>query len=283
MTSDHDAVRLRRYILGTATEDECAVIERDYFERTDALDHVSEVEDDLIADYLSQRLTSDERDRFERHYLTTPGHRRRVEVMRAITTAAHARASTPRRTVSWWATAGVAAALVLAAGAGWLAVRSRSSSLTIAGGGPAPVAAPPASSGGERGATASAAQPESPRSVPAPSTAVPVVVAVSISPILIRGDDQPATLAIRPGTDIARLVLLGEARVPPLRQGRAVVRTVDGREIWRGPASRADGSATQEFARIEIPGPLVQQDDYIIQLFDGSVERYRYFLRVRTP
>ena len=138
MTTEHDAGHLRRYILGAATNDECAAIERDYFERADALDQVSEVEDDLITDYLSNRLTSDERDRFERHYLTTPGHRRRVEVTRALRTAAHVRASGSGRTVSWWATAGVAAALVLAAGAGWLAVRSRSTSSTISGGGQLP-------------------------------------------------------------------------------------------------------------------------------------------------
>ena len=110
MTTEHDAGHLRRYILGAATNDECAAIERDYFERADALDQVSEVEDDLITDYLSNRLTSDERDRFERHYLTTPGHRRRVEVTRALRTAAQVRASGSGRTVSWWATAGVAAA-----------------------------------------------------------------------------------------------------------------------------------------------------------------------------
>ena len=136
---------------------------------------------------------------------------------------------------------------------------------------------------GRDGATAAAGQPANPPSVPAPSTAVPIVVSVSISPILIRGDDQPATLAIRSGTDIVRLVLRAEAPVPPLHQGRAIVRTVDGREIWRGPAARGEGSSPQEFARIEIPAPLVGQDDYIIQLLDGSAERYRYFLRVRTP
>ena len=115
--------------------------------------------------------------------------------------------------------------------------------------------------------------------------ATPVVVSVSISPILVRGADEPAHLAIEPGTDTVRLLLKGEKGERRLTRGRAIVRTVAGREVWRGPAVAA-ASPGQEFARVEIPAALFHPDDYIVQLFGsdargGEAERYQYFLRVR--
>ena len=66
MSRESDAGLLRRYVLGATNEDECDAIERDYFERADVLDQVSAAEDDLIDDYLSNRLTDEERDAFRR-------------------------------------------------------------------------------------------------------------------------------------------------------------------------------------------------------------------------
>jgi hypothetical protein len=68
------------------TEDERAGIEHEYFERADVLDRVCAAEDDLIDDYLSNRLASGEHGRFERYYLATPCHRTRVAVVRALRT-----------------------------------------------------------------------------------------------------------------------------------------------------------------------------------------------------
>jgi anti-sigma factor RsiW len=39
-------------------------------------------EDELIDDYLDDRLTADERARFERHYLATPDHQARLAIAR---------------------------------------------------------------------------------------------------------------------------------------------------------------------------------------------------------
>ena len=65
MRREHDSTQLRRYVLGALTEDERAGIEREYFEHADVLDQVCAAEDDLIDDYLSDRLASDEHERFE--------------------------------------------------------------------------------------------------------------------------------------------------------------------------------------------------------------------------
>ena len=80
MRREHDSTQLRRYVLGALTEDERAAIEHEYFERADVLDRVCGAEDDLIDDYLSNRLAAEEHERFERHYLATPRHRTRVAV-----------------------------------------------------------------------------------------------------------------------------------------------------------------------------------------------------------
>jgi hypothetical protein len=80
----------------------------------------------------------------------------------------------------------------------------------------------------------------------------------------------------------------GERGERPLGQGRAIVRTVAGRDVWQGAAAGSAGSRSKELARVEIPASLLHPDDYIIQLFGTDphgavVERYRYFLRVRSP
>ena len=130
MRNEQDSRQLRRYVLGAATDEECDAIEREGFDRADAADRVSAAEDELIDDYLSGRLDGSERPRFERHYLSTPNHRRRVAIVRALKNAASTGQPVgARRPASvWWTIAGVAAALViLISGAMWM-TRSRSGS-----------------------------------------------------------------------------------------------------------------------------------------------------------
>jgi hypothetical protein len=113
-------------------------------------------------------------------------------------------------------------------------------------------------------------------------------VALSISPILVRSADEPARLTIRPGTDVVRLLLQAGPADGGLFRGRAIVRTVAGREVWRGPAAEASGPSPRELARVDIPAASLAPDDYIVQLFGSAgegveVERHRYFFSVREP
>jgi len=282
--------RLRRYVLGTLTEPECDAIEREYFVEADALDRVSAAEDELIDDYLSSGLSTPEREQFERHYLSTPCHRRRVAVARAIRTAASARSLEKRASISrWLAAAAVAASLAAVAGGTWM-LRSRFLAAPPAGGSPpaqTTAAKTPPSTAGQSDSGKPAG---SDRSAPSASTRrIPVVVATSISPVLVRSADKASTLTIAPGTDVVRLVLQqGERGERPLGQGQAIVRTVGGREVWRGPAASSAGSPARELARVEIPAALLRPNDYIIELLGtdargAAVERYRYFLSVRAP
>ena len=96
-STDSRATRARRYLLGQATEEERSAIEREYFADAAALDAIGAAEDDLIEDYLASRLERDERDHFEREYLATPNHRRRVETVRLLI-AASSTSSPPVKT-----------------------------------------------------------------------------------------------------------------------------------------------------------------------------------------
>jgi hypothetical protein len=275
MTTEPHPNQFRRYVLGALSEDEGAAIEREYFDSSDALDAVRAAEDDLVDDYVLDQLSPEERERFERHYLSTPCHRRRVAVARALRTAgSRASGERHRSVVGWWPAAGVAAALaILIVGGVWILRATRPETVAVQS--PPPANVPTA--------------PPQPQHVdaPTPPRAAPVVVTLSISPILVRGADQPASLTIAAGTDVVRLHLEGQPADRRLGPGRAIVRTVAGDEVWSGPAMEVTGSKTPEFARIDIPVDRRRPDDYIVELLGPDaggreVERYRYFFRVQS-
>jgi hypothetical protein len=275
-----ESAELRRYLLGDLPEDRMASLEQDYFARQDTLDRVAAVEDDLIDGYLAGRLTREELSRFERHYLASPVHRARVAIAREIAgvQAQPVPVSAPRpwrtlfrsvrasdQTALAWA---FAAGIVLVAGAAtwWLSSR------------PAPgVATGPAAAAPPRPPAARVQEPER----------TPIVVALSISPLSVRGSDEAATLTIASGTDLVVLRLEGDASAPVPSRGRVIVRTVSGSEIWRGSAVSERGRDADAHMRVEIPAAAFVPDDYLIELVEpdpkrGELEAYRYFLRVRA-
>ena len=297
MRREHDSTQLRRYVLGALTEDERGGIEHDYFDRADVLDRVYAAEDDLIDDYLSDRLASEERERFEQHYLATPPHRTRVAVVRALRTASSLSASASseghERVVIGWAAVrawsplrqvALVALVVLVVGGVWmLSTRSELTTVSVR---TSPPSVPPTTPRERQ--PSDQREPAAPphRNAPAPPRAAPVVLAFSLSPIHVRGADEPASLTIPTGTDIVRLHLLGEAGAQRLKRARAIVRIVAGQEVWRGRATGLVGSQPSALARIDIPAARLRPDDYIVELLDADTgsreaERYRYFVRVR--
>jgi len=97
---------------------------------------------------------------------------------------------------------------------------------------------------------------------------------------------RPATssLIVPPGTDLVSLTLEGVDQSLATTGVRAVVRTVEGREVWRGDAVSTAAAASQ--ARFDIPANLVPPDDYIVTVYglagDQDRELQRYSLRVRA-
>src|SRR5688572_30108959 len=104
MATDYNEAELRRYLLGDMTDETCAALEQDYFTRQEMFDRVWAAENDLIDSYLDGRLTPDDRSRFERGYLATPGHRDRVAIARELRAAASAAASAvvEQESKAWW-------------------------------------------------------------------------------------------------------------------------------------------------------------------------------------
>jgi hypothetical protein len=298
METNHADPELRRYLLGELADEPAATLERDYFAREDLFDRVRIAESDLVDDYLTGRLSPQERDRFDQHYLATPLHRRRLTVARELRAAAEAAALVRARIESrpWWTAAvhalrgsrptltpALAAALVLVlvvVGAWMLRSRSVPPSVVIT----SPQTTTPSREASPPSESARGQRPQT-QGVPESRPTGPVTVALALSPFTVRGGDETPILRIPKGTELVVLHLEGDAAAPAAVGGRAVVRTVSGKEIWRGPAAAASNAQTATIARVEIPAATLTPDDYTIALFETdrngrAAERYRYFLRV---
>lgn len=285
MSPEPESARARSYLLGEATEEECATLEREYFHSDDAGDRIAAAEDDLIEDYLSNRLDPAGRVRFERAYLAVPHRRRRVETMRQLMAAASRPAA--RQTAStelalpmgfrlqWLA---LAATLVLVAGgAFWVFAPSRDQRVSVAGNQP-PTELKPL----EPAPAPSAGQPT------IPSPPAPRIFATSISPVTVRSAAERPSVMIPAGTDVLALNLEGGADGRTRVRGRATIRSVSGDAIWQGPAVAGDDLPPGVVARLDVPAALLPVDDYVVTLFGtdaaGAEQEWsRYFLRVRAP
>src|SRR5262249_6833240 len=79
-----DVELLKRYLLGLISPQGQAEIEgrlQDPLYR----DYLEAIEDELIDDYLGGRLTVEQRDRLENHYLNSPDRREKLELARSLT------------------------------------------------------------------------------------------------------------------------------------------------------------------------------------------------------
>jgi hypothetical protein len=94
-------------------------------------------------------------------------------------------------------------------------------------------------------------------------------------------------VVIPAGTDLVALQLEAGADPAMAANARAVIQTVAGDEVWRGPASPAADRPAGVLARFEVPASRLPTDDYIVVLFDTDAggaerERNRYVLSVRS-
>lgn len=262
MTSEFEFARARRYLLGESTEEESSAIEQQYFRSEGALDVIAAAEDELIEDYLGNRLDPRERAMFERGYLSVPSHRRRVEVVRRLAGGTRAAPARGTRALPWIAAA--AAAILVTAASLWLLKPS----------------------GDER--DAAVRNPPPTGSVPAaPAPAAPRVFAVTLSPVAVRSSTDAPAVIVPGGTDIVALHLEGDPGSQRLTAGRGVIRTVDGEEVWQGTVASAGELPAAIVARVDVPAATLAVNDYVLTLFEMDAagvdrERQRYFLRVRA-
>jgi hypothetical protein len=287
VAADADAARLRRYLLGRATDEEASAIEEAYFNDDETVDRIALAEDEMIEEYLEGALAADDRERFERVYLASPRHRDRVELIRRLMAIASRAASaapagaqpgpppfiaSSRRAILGALAA--AAVVALAVAAFW------------ARGGTSPPAATTAA-GEPKGSTAPADRPAASQTRDREPRALPKTFAMSLSPIAVRSAGAAPSLVVPSDATTVALRLEGDDRAAAgAVPARAVVRTADGTSVWEGPAAAPD-RANGGGAIIEIPADRLRVDDYVIVLFatrpgGGEVEQARYVLRVRA-
>ena len=286
MRPDLDDAALRRYLLGLLPEAEAEGLEEAYFARPDVLERVRGVEDDLLDDFASGRLEPGEKSAFESRYLASAPLRERVAAARALRLAAAGKrgpaARVVARRVRWRVPVAIAAGLLL----GGLAFWSRP---------PRPpkvtTALPPPNSAG-------------PTETPLPESAAPIGssspsrptmpgrepmtsrLVLALSPILLRGQERPVQLRIPDGTGTVVLELEGDpALVPPYVSAlEAVVRTVEGKPVWRGAARQVRRSGRPSLlASAGVPAERLAPGDYLLTLSvrgtaDGTL--YSYFFHV---
>jgi len=76
--------KLERYLLGELSANEQDELEEKYFDDDKLFGQLTAAENNLIDDYLEDRMDSAKRQRFERHYMNTEQRRRRVFLAQAL-------------------------------------------------------------------------------------------------------------------------------------------------------------------------------------------------------
>ena len=274
----------RRYLLGEAAEQHRSAIEEEYFADEHALAAMEAEEHALIEEYLSNQLGPQEREQFERAYLSVPQRRQRVEIVRRLMDAATTERAEALgdavapvvRSIEWWRRStplAAAAAVVLAIASWWMFMPRHQ----------------------PRAGNPSVAETSPPAVPPSPAQRVPepaqspargaTVIAFALSPLNVRSGDQSPALTVPVGTTLVslRLQAAESANVSP---GRVIVRSVNGDEVWRGEATRVSDDRSGAVAQVDVPADRLRHDDYLVELHpldargvEGEVSRY--FLRVR--
>ena len=138
VTKTQAEARLTRYLLGECSEAEREQLEAEYFADEDVFAQMLTAEDDLIDAYARNQLTSEQRQKFEQHFRTSPQMGDRVQFARALSAPVNV-SREPRPEVSKpsflaaifastraWQVAMAAVAIVAITGFSWLLVeRSR--------------------------------------------------------------------------------------------------------------------------------------------------------------
>jgi hypothetical protein len=256
---------LRRYLLGQLGEAEEERVERAYRGSDALLEELRAQEDQLIEDYLQDALEPGERQRFEQHFLASPGRLERLVLLRALGDRTARLATAPpargkRRRVL--AVACLAALVV----AGVLTARAL---------GPRPPAAGPAT-------RATAASPPAPVT-PAPVATTPLGPAsLRLRVPAVRGDGGVPVLD--PG-EAGQVVL--EAPLDP-RDGfpahRGRVTAPDGSDAFVSPWQPNRGEAT---LRVIVPSSSLAEGRNVLVVEgvattgEEAVESYAFRVRRR--
>lgn len=308
---------IRRYLLGDLPETDRLALEQKFFADDETFEQVWAAENDLIDRYVRGGLTSAENELFEKNYLASPVHRQRLAfaqtLVQAADTSALNQTSPPESQPSkQWGegffrllrmntmSLGMAMmVLLLIIGGIWLFTerarlrdqmnqledakkseqqrreelekkieteRQRSEELAAEL---------------ERLRQQQQAKPNGEPATPTPpESAEPrSVVSLLLSPMILRGGDEPPPLKIIQGIKEVRLQL--QIQDSNARNFRVSIKTVESTTIWNGVANKRGGALVS----VLVPAGILSTNDYIVTLTaTGSTgepqDIGRYFFRV---
>lgn len=85
MAQNHgDQATIRQYLLGKLTGDSQQKVEERLLTEDDLFEELEIAEDELIDEYLAEKLSEDERERFEQNFLATPERQQKVRFSRSL-------------------------------------------------------------------------------------------------------------------------------------------------------------------------------------------------------
>ena len=294
-----------RYLLGDVTEQERNQLEEQYASNRDLLAKLTELENDLIDDYVNGALSDNDRALFESSYLKNAERNQRREFATALTTclqetrAGNARTShEPKRAASWRLQVPIPAlsmprflsgvlALVVAVGSYifWVQRQMQNQIYQIQ----------------KEQRTLQAGQQQLSSQITdlradvnqigtgkeAPDRGQRTLARLTLIPNLSRGNGKEPSIALDPGVSSLELLLpLIEDRYGSYRVS---VSTADGAAVWQQENVRTRlGFGTRHFIRLQMPARTLTDNDYVVRLYgaaaDGKFEDVAAFLfRVRRP
>lgn len=236
--------QLRAYLLGLLKDPDREDIE-DLLFHDDSLSAKLELaEDELIDDYLSGRLSLDERTNFDRYFHNSTKRTTLLEVAEAVRSYSHVKPSSRPRT-QWffepfsWAAAAVCIAVVAACIWWW----QRPIAPSVA------VQAPPR---------------EPKRTSPVEPSRPPF--ALVLTPGLFRGPAESSKKFVIPISANSMLItLMTEAPLSGNRYRVSVTR--DDRLVWQGSAA---GTAGADHLQVTIPASVLKTGEYSLTVFEGT-------------
>ena len=261
----HEEKQLIAYLLGQLPPEEQTRIEQRYLADPEFHEALRATERDLIDDYVHGELPNPKQ--FEEHFLSSPRRRQKVEFARALMQASAQSATKvklrPQR-LSWhqslvlllrrqpvWLPVATATALIILAAGSLLVNRQNENA-------PAPVA-----QGQQRPQIPPAPvdQPE----VPQPNQPTPPVrvAAFILTPSLVRSDDETRTLIIERDSEVNLQLQLEST---DYLSYQAVIRTPEGKEIWRQDALKPQRTASGQAIILAMPAGRFDNEDYMVRL-----------------
>lgn len=244
-------------------------LEERFFSDTALFDELAAAEDDLVDDYLRDRLPAADRRRLDEYYLASPERAAKVSAARQLQTWMAGQRKEKAVALSWWErlaaslqmpawALGTAAAALLVAAGSWLVLMKQNAP-------PAPL--PPVAQQQPQQPAVTPPTPTPPVPPPAPAKAArPALFAFTLLPGATRGAGDSDLQRVQLPTDaIAARMTLGLEQPPTLSAYRVAIETVEGRAVWQGAAQAGPGNQL----RATVPVERLRAGDYLVRVTGG--------------